>query len=84
MIQPYMMTINDLALFLRTSTNNINNQIYRGEEGKKIPFGFKIGSKRLWNSETVFQWVKEKENQNRGKTEVQTTNQPNKVAIRRV
>jgi len=83
MVQPYMMTIKDLALFLKTSTNNINNQIYRGKEGNKIPFGFKIGSKRLWSSESVFQWIKEKEIQNISKSEAKPINQLKKVGIRR-
>ena len=82
MVQPYLMTIKDLALFLRTSEKNINNQIYRGEEGEKIPFSFRIGSKRLWSSETVFQWIEEKEKEN--KPAPHKAKQPEKVSIRRV
>lgn len=90
MIQPYLFTIKELALFLRTSEKNINNQIYRGEEGIKIPFGFKIGSKRLWRSETVFQWIEELEEVNRNQSapdtdfESRQTSHPKKVGIRRV
>lgn len=90
MIHPYLFTIKELALFLRTSEKNINNQIYRGEEGIKIPFGFKIGSKRLWKSETVFQWIEELERANRKQSEPdpdfesRQTSHPKKVGIRRV
>ncbi|MCP4985790.1 MAG: hypothetical protein GY928_06900 [Colwellia sp.] len=60
-----LMTINELACLIRSSPANINSQIYKGNEGKTLPFSLRIGSKRLWLSDTVFTWLKEKEIENK-------------------
>lgn len=60
-----LMTINELACLIRSSAANINNQIYKGNEGKTIPYSLRIGNKRLWLSESVFNWLKEKEIENK-------------------
>ena len=56
---------NDLAEILRTSPENISNQIYRGNQGINIPFSTKEGARRFWQLETVACWLKEQEDAQR-------------------
>ncbi|TPH13257.1 hypothetical protein [Litorilituus lipolyticus] len=56
---------NELAVMLRTSPENISNQIYRGNQGINIPFSTKIGARRFWQLETVACWLKEQEDAQR-------------------
>lgn len=81
MTHSYLMKPKELALLLRTSVQNINNQISRGLEGENVPPSLRIGKNRFWRSETVFNWLEEKENESKHNS--QAINQVQTVGIRR-
>lgn len=82
MTYSYLMTTKELALLLRTSAQNINNQISRGLEGEELPPSLRLGTKRLWRSETVFSWLEGKEAQN--KPYLHSTGKAQALEIRRL
>jgi hypothetical protein len=79
-----LMTINELACLMRSSPANINSQIYKGNEGQTLPFSLRIGSKRLWLSDTVFTWLKEKEIENKATCFQNCTEVKSQASIKRL
>ena len=58
-----LLTMSEMAHFLRTSTGYIRNQIYLEKEGDTIPRSFKLGKRRMWSKKDVEQWLDNKRNQ---------------------
>ena len=52
-----LLTVEELAQFLRTSKNRIYNLISQGGEGKDIPRSIRVGRRRLWPKSTVVVWM---------------------------
>lgn len=53
-----LLTAEELASFLRTTTQTIYNSIHKGLEGSHIPRSISIGRRRLWLKSEVLAWVR--------------------------
>jgi len=58
-----LLTKQELADLLRTSTQTITNQISQGKEGLSVPPAIKLGSNYRWCQDTVQRWLKDKEHE---------------------
>jgi predicted DNA-binding transcriptional regulator AlpA len=49
-----------LAKLLGISEQAVRNALCRGEEGKSIPWSFKLGTRRVWARREVQRWLNER------------------------
>ncbi len=78
-----LMTVEELADFLRTTKNQIYNCVSKGGEGIDIPPGIRIGKRRLWLKSSVLSWLDSKQHPvlvTRGSS---SSAKPSQVSIRR-
>jgi predicted DNA-binding transcriptional regulator AlpA len=46
-----------LAQLLGMSEQAVRNALYRGEEGKTIPYSLKLGNRRVWLRREAVRWL---------------------------
>lgn len=52
-----LLTAEELAEFLRTSTAQIYNILSRDDEGTELPKSIRVGRRRLWPESEVKAWI---------------------------
>ena len=60
MIKKEVLTVDELAIILGTSSAAIRMSVSRGQEGDSIPPSIKLGSKRRWPRKGVYEWLDQK------------------------
>ncbi len=54
-----LLRVGGLAQLLGVSEQSVRNALCRGEEGKTIPWSFKLGNRRVWARREVQRWLNE-------------------------